>query len=76
MIFPDRTQRSCSAPSANRYPYCGCDACTHAYKLLKRTRRRVKSEGDIVCACGHRFTSEHGYRIHLARVHGSQAVAS
>jgi hypothetical protein len=77
MTRDDRIQRSCSAPSANRYPYCGCDGCLHAYKLKKRQRRREASKGEHVCECGHRFQTLHGLRAHRGKVHGyALAVAS
>lgn len=76
MTWPDRTQRSCAAPSANRYPYCGCDGCLDAYRIKKRQRRRAQSQGEHVCQCGHRFLTMHGLRAHRGKVHGSdRAVA-
>ena len=77
MTRDDRIQRSCPAPSANRYPYCGCNACLAAHRLAKRARRARKSTGEHVCECGHRFTNEHGLRSHRGRVHGyGKAVAA
>lgn len=76
MIFPDRTQRSCSAPSANRYPYCGCDGCLDAYRIAKRARRARQSEGAYVCQCGHRFASMNGLRVHRGKVHESDMAAA
>lgn len=77
MTYPDRTQRSCLAPSANRYPYCGCDGCLKAYRIKKRQRRRAKSAGEHVCSCGHRFATLNGLRSHRGKVHPNefQAVA-
>lgn len=75
MTYDDRIQRSCSAPSANRYPYCGCDGCLVAYRIKKRDRRRRQSSGSHVCQCGHQFATANGLRVHRAKVHADRLVA-
>jgi hypothetical protein len=77
MICSDRTHRSCHAPSANRYPYCGCDACLEAHRISRRELRKRQSKGAHVCPCGHRFETLNGLRAHRGKVHRDElAVAS